>query len=69
MKTLTGTLDMDILIFAIGAVCAGIFLYTFLTVDSHSTQPARVLPKLIATDKPEPRLQAIVRRQGHRSIE
>jgi hypothetical protein len=41
--TRTGTLDMDILIFAIGAVCAGIFLYTFLTVDSYSTRPARVL--------------------------
>ena len=41
--TRTGTLDMDILIFAIGAVCTGIFLYTFLTVDSYSTRPARVL--------------------------
>ncbi len=37
---------MDILIFAIGAVSAGIFLYTFLTLEVHSKQPARVLARI-----------------------
>jgi hypothetical protein len=37
---------MDILILTVGTVCAGIFLHTFLTLEAHSKQPARVLARI-----------------------
>ncbi len=37
---------MDTLILAVGTVCAVIFIHTFLTLELHSKQPARVLVRI-----------------------
>ena len=37
---------MDILIFAVGTLCAGTFIHTFLTLEAHSKQLARVLARI-----------------------
>ena len=39
-------IEMDILILAVGTVCAGTFIHTFLTLEVHSKQPARVLVRI-----------------------
>ncbi len=33
---------MEIVILAIGVVCAGVFVHTFLTLESHAKQPVRI---------------------------
>ena len=33
---------MEIVILAIGVVCAGVFIHTFLTLESHAKQPIRI---------------------------
>ncbi len=42
----SGETELDILFLAVGIVCAGTFLYTFLTLEAHSKQPARVLARI-----------------------
>ena len=37
---------MEILVLAVGALCAGTFIHTFLTLEAHSKQPARVLARI-----------------------
>ena len=39
---------MEIVILAIGVVCAGVFVHTFLTLESHAKQPVRIPVELIA---------------------
>ncbi len=33
---------MEIVILAIGVVCAGVFVHTFLTLEFHAKQPVRI---------------------------